>query len=54
MRVAAIFLFVFACSPFACAEGSPEGERLFALKVREILSGRCFACHGGDANNVKG
>ena len=54
MRVAAIFLFVFAGSTFACAEGSPEGERLFALKVREILSGRCFACHGGDANNVKG
>ena len=27
---------------------------MFALKVREILSGRCFACHGEDAEKVKG
>ena len=31
-----------------------EGERLFALKVRGILSAKCLACHGEEAKKLKG
>ncbi len=35
-------------------EVTPEGDRLFTLKVKPILSGKCFACHGGWADEIKG
>ena len=31
-----------------------EGEQLFSLKVRNILSSKCYACHGGDPSKIKG
>jgi mono/diheme cytochrome c family protein len=31
------------------AKDSPETERLFTLKVKPMLSGKCFGCHGGDS-----
>ena len=36
--------------------GSPqeEGERLFSLKIRSLLSSKCLACHGGENGKIKG
>ncbi|MDP7051547.1 MAG: PSD1 and planctomycete cytochrome C domain-containing protein [Verrucomicrobiota bacterium] len=31
-----------------------EGERLFALKVRGIISAKCLACHGEEGKKLKG
>ena len=31
-----------------------EGQRLFSLKVKQILSSKCFACHGEDPKKIKG
>ena len=31
-----------------------EGERLFSLKVKQIFSSKCFACHGEDPKKIKG
>ncbi|MDG2122611.1 MAG: DUF1549 domain-containing protein, partial [Verrucomicrobiales bacterium] len=30
------------------------GDQLFTLKVKNILSEKCFACHGGDPEKIKG
>ncbi len=42
----------------AFAEEGPdlrsEGERLFSLKVKQIISSKCFACHGEDPKKIKG
>ncbi|MEE2947422.1 MAG: PSD1 and planctomycete cytochrome C domain-containing protein [Verrucomicrobiota bacterium] len=31
-----------------------EGERLFALNVRAVISAKCLACHGEDGEKLKG
>ncbi|WP_235990724.1 PSD1 and planctomycete cytochrome C domain-containing protein [Bremerella alba] len=31
-----------------------ETERLFTLKVLPVLQAKCFGCHGGDAEDVRG
>ena len=36
------------------AELTLEGDRLFTLRVKPILSGKCFACHGAQADEIKG
>ena len=54
MRFTAILLLFFVCKVSARADAKQEGERLFALKVRSILSSKCFACHGEDAKKIKG
>ena len=54
MRFSAILLLSFACKVSALADARQEGERLFALKIRLILSSKCFACHGEDAKKIKG
>ncbi|SVB21689.1 uncharacterized protein METZ01_LOCUS174543, partial [marine metagenome] len=54
MRFIAILLLFFVCKVSARADATQEGERLFALKVRSILSSKCFACHGEDAKKIKG
>jgi mono/diheme cytochrome c family protein len=35
-------------------DSKQEGERLFSLKVKQIFSSKCFACHGGDPRKIKG
>jgi len=54
MRFFVILLLFFICKVSVLADAAQEGERLFALKVRSILSSKCFACHGGDAKKIKG
>jgi mono/diheme cytochrome c family protein len=34
--------------------GEAKGETLFALEVRPILASKCFACHGGKADEIQG
>ena len=36
------------------ADSTQEGERLFTLKVIQIFSSKCFSCHGGDPDKIKG
>ena len=31
-----------------------EAEKIFALKVSPVLSGKCHACHGSDPDKIKG
>lgn len=39
---------------FTFASPEQEGEKLFSLKVRSLLSSKCFACHGGENGKIKG
>ncbi len=54
MRVIAILLLFFVCKISLQADAKQEGERLFALKVRSVLSSKCFECHGQDSEKIKG
>tara|TARA_B110000467_G_scaffold123179_1_gene114970 strand:+ start:1122 stop:1670 length:549 start_codon:yes stop_codon:yes gene_type:complete len=54
MRVIAILLLFFVCKVSLQADAKQEGERLFALKVRSVLSSKYFACHGQDSGKIKG
>ena len=54
MKVAKILLLSIAGSVSAVADTQQEGERLFSLKVRQVLSSKCFACHGEESKKVKG
>jgi cytochrome c553 len=54
MKVAKILLLSIAGSVSAVANTQQEGERLFSLKVRQVLSSKCFACHGEESKKVKG
>ncbi len=38
----------------AVAEEQAEAEREFTLRVLPLLKARCFACHGDDADDLKG
>src|SRR5438067_6890212 len=35
-------------APASAQTRQPEAETFFELKVRPVLAGRCFKCHGGD------
>ena len=58
------FLALIACvgtlsAPHVAAVAADEtestsGNRLFTLKVLPLLKEKCLACHGGDANDIKG
>ena len=48
--LAGLALTLLAASPAA----ADEGESLFALKVRPLLTARCLACHGDDPDEPKG
>ena len=39
---------------FTFASPGQEGEKLFSLKVRSLLSSKCFACHGEENGKIKG
>ena len=54
MKVAKILLLSIAGSVSAVADAQQEGERLFSLKVRRVLSSKCFACHGEEPKKIKG
>ncbi len=54
MKVAKILLLSIAGSASAVADAQQEGERLFSLKVRRVLSSKCFACHGEEPKKIKG
>ena len=54
MKVAKILLLSIAGSVSAVADAQQEGERLFSLKVRQVLSSKCFACHGEESKKIKG
>ncbi len=54
MKVAKILLLSIAGSASAVADAQQEGERLFSLKVRRVLSSKCFACHGEEPKEIKG
>nr|AHZ46172.1 secreted protein [uncultured bacterium 12-5D] len=41
-------------APIAGAQKFSKGERLFALKVKPLLSEKCFSCHGEDPDKIKG
>ncbi|MCB1062291.1 MAG: PSD1 domain-containing protein [Verrucomicrobiae bacterium] len=36
------------------AEEVPEGEKLFALKVKPLFAEKCLACHGDEPDKIKG
>ena len=40
--------------PPASASEPSDGEKIFALKVRPILRGKCFGCHSDEADELKG
>ena len=42
------------CPAADSADAPKAAERLFTLKVLPLLKAKCFACHGGDANDIKG
>ena len=57
----AVSLIVLPIMASSAAEAKPaaeqataQAERLFATKVLPILKAKCFACHGGDADDLKG
>ena len=51
-----IFLLIPTLFVVTLTFGAPkqEGERLFSLKVRSLLSSKCLACHGGENGKIKG
>ena len=53
MRVIAILLLFFVCKVSLQADAKQEGERLFALKVRSVLSSKYLACPGQDSGKIK-
>jgi hypothetical protein len=49
IRFRACLLAAIMLSPGVSAQTrQPDAETFFELKVRPILAGRCFKCHGGD------
>ena len=49
-------LLVFHCNAVGKVNASEQEKsaRLFSLKIRNVLSSKCFACHGEDKNKIKG
>ena len=49
-------LLVFHCNAVGKVNASEQEKsaRLFSLKIRNVLSSKCFACHGENKNKIKG
>ena len=56
MKFTAVIFVLFTCviGGMAAANPQQEGERLFSLKVKQIFSSKCFACHGEEPKKIKG
>ena len=56
LNVIILGLLVFHCFAIGKVNASEreKSARLFSLKVRNILSSKCFACHGEDRKKIKG
>jgi hypothetical protein len=52
LRPALLFTFALSASAFGASEAT-EAERLFTLKVKPLLSEKCFGCHGIDPKTGK-
>ncbi|MEO1616851.1 MAG: PSD1 and planctomycete cytochrome C domain-containing protein [Planctomycetota bacterium] len=48
-----LFSMVVLFQPAGFVQGS-EADRLFTLKVLPLLKTKCFGCHGGDPNDIRG
>ena len=52
---AILVLLAFSCAAVAAEPaGDAETERLFAVEVLPLLKAKCLACHGDDADDLKG
>ena len=49
-----MLIFVGGVCVGEAADPKQEGDRLFTLKVKQIFTGKCFSCHGGDPDKIKG
>ncbi len=57
MRASLILLVAFATASLSTVSAvvdETEMERLFTLKIKPMLSEKCFSCHGGPGKQVKG
>ena len=56
MKFTAAILVLFAgvIGGMTAANQQQEGERIFSLKVKQIFSSKCFACHGQESKKIKG
>jgi mono/diheme cytochrome c family protein len=52
--VIAFAMFFLASLPAGIRAADEDAERSFAVKVLPLLKTKCFACHGGDPDDVKG
>ncbi|MEE3221046.1 MAG: c-type cytochrome domain-containing protein, partial [Planctomycetota bacterium] len=53
IAIGLVFLFFALLLPESSA-ADKEAERLFAVKILPLLKTKCFGCHGGDPDDVKG
>ena len=51
--VGIVFLFGPSANQLAASSSEPS-ERLFTLRVLPLLEAKCFGCHGGQQDDIKG
>ena len=50
----ALLVFGLFVGPVRGEDSVSEGEKLFALKIKPLLSEKCLACHGADPDEIQG
>jgi mono/diheme cytochrome c family protein len=53
-KLSIILIFLAGIFVGEAANPKQEGERLFTLKVKQIFTSKCFSCHGGEPDKIKG
>jgi hypothetical protein len=48
VKPTALLLLIVLLPGTLCAQATTDRETFFEVKVRPVLAGRCFKCHGGD------